>query len=174
MGAQLVGKAFVYAATHGLKPNETRLLLWMALTALDSDQPPRYFAAREESAFGLGHRIADRTTADARAIAARASAFQLVKVALQGLVASGAIERLERGRAGRRAEYALTFGKGALPLEGNPALPHSGKPSFPSAGSLAYPQGTTYEPSQELPGRTPQLDEEPHLSPVENPKQERS
>ncbi|NQX11830.1 hypothetical protein HQQ80_09365 [Microbacteriaceae bacterium VKM Ac-2855] len=121
MGAQLVGRAFVFAADHRLTGNEMRLLLWMARTALDGDDQPRYFASREESAFGLGDRlpeepdpaVADDASRAARAV--RAASFQRVKVAVNGLVAKGAISVLRRGREGQRAEYLVLPGVGRLP-----------------------------------------------------------
>lgn len=175
MGAQLVGKAFAFAVATSLKPNEKTLLIWMAFTALDSDQPPRYFASREESAYGLGRMVADRNTSDPVALAERASAFQLVKVATQGLVESGAIERVERGRSGHRAVFALTFrGKGALPIERKSRLPRNSKPSLPDGVSATYPLGTTDESQEELPGRTPRFTQAPRLRSVDNTDERKS
>jgi hypothetical protein len=114
VGAKLVGLAFTFAARKKLKPNEQLLLLWMALTALDADNPPRYFAAREQSAIALGRIVPDEPDpANPRAaeiIAERQAAFQRIKIATTGLIDAGAIVRLNRGREGRRAEFKLTIG----------------------------------------------------------------
>lgn len=101
MGARLVGKAYAFAANNPLKPNEFRLLAWMALTAKDTDQPPRYFASREESALGLGIFVSDAEPGK------RDSAFELVRKAIAGLVDAEAIERVKRGRVGQRAEFTI-------------------------------------------------------------------
>lgn len=161
MGAQLVGKAFTFGVEHDLNPNEMRLLTWMALRALDKDQPPRYFAAREESAYGLGRRVPDEPAPDDpdhdRLQQQRAAAFQSVKVAIQGLAKKGAIRRARRGREGQRAEYILAFDEPAgqtesrtgLPLESRTGIPHSELSALPAGVGRAYPQGTTEEPQGE-------------------------
>lgn len=113
MGAQLVGRAIAFQANHELKPNEYRLLVYMAHTAKDADLPPRYFGSREASAFGLGRMVPDEPDEldpdREQKAAVRASAFQAVKVALKGLVDVRAIKQLRAGSEGVRAEYALTF-----------------------------------------------------------------
>jgi len=120
VGAQLVGAAFAFAADahaagKGLKPNEHALLMFMALTALDTDASPRYFAAREQSAFALGRRVPDEPDPDdpdAESIEAeRRAAFERVRAATQGLVKAGAIKSVRRGRAGQRAMYQLTLSR---------------------------------------------------------------
>lgn len=174
MGAQLVGRAIAFAAMNDLKPNEYRLLVFMSYTAIDSDQPPRYFAAREESAFGIGRMIADKTTTDPSALAAREAAFKAVKLATQGLVRLGAIDRVERGRNGHRAVYALTFrGTNSVPLKGTNSVPLRGTNSVPLGGRIPSPLGTTEEPQEELHRRTPRFTDASHLQPVENSEQER-
>jgi hypothetical protein len=175
MGAQLVGRAIAFAAVNELKPNEFRLLVFMSLTALDTGQPPRYFAKREASAYGIGRVVADLADGlTEQQHAARDAAFQAVKVATQGLVRSGAIERLQRGRQGHRAEFALRFrGTKSLPLESREFLPLQSTESLPTGVGRAYPQGTTEEPQEELPRRTPRFTEASHLQPVDNDEQER-
>lgn len=111
MGAQLVSQAYAFAAGRDISGNEMRLLLFMALSAMDADNPPRYFASREESAFALGRRVVDASCEDPVALADREAAFARVKVALRGLVRAGAILRVVNGRNGRRSEYALTLGR---------------------------------------------------------------
>ena len=157
MGAQLVGQAFIFAARVPLKPNEFRLLLWMAHRALDSDKPPRYFAARESSALALGRIVPDQPDPfdpDADAInREREAAFQRVKIATQGLVRVHAIRSVRRGREGARAEYAIAFdgmltitpSRENVPLEGTENVPLSGLQNVPSPVRNTYPQGTTEE-----------------------------
>lgn len=113
MGLRLIGEAFAFGTRADLSGNEFRLLLHMAYTARDTDTPPIYFARREESAFALGRMVPDSPAPDdpqrEQIEAERAAAFQAVKVAVAGLVRSGAIERRTVGGKGRRAVYAMTF-----------------------------------------------------------------
>lgn len=102
MGANLVGRAFAFAVDVPLQPNEFRLLLGMCLTALDTDEHPRYFDSREASALFLGRRVPD-------AGAERDAAFQRVKIATRGLIAIGAINRTKQGGNGRRAEFEIVL-----------------------------------------------------------------
>ena len=94
-----------YAVDVPLKQNEYRLLLSMALTALDGDQPPRYFDSREASALAIGRRVADEVPGQPDA--ERLAAFEAVKVATRGLVNLKAIERVKTGHRGQRSEYAV-------------------------------------------------------------------
>jgi hypothetical protein len=144
MGAQLVAAAYAFAAKHEppLKPNEKLLLIFMALTALDTDKSPRYFAARESSALALGRLVPDAPTSDnprADEInAERAAAFQRVKEALAGLVKAKAIERVRSGRPGQRAEFVLKVGTDSVPL--------AGTDSDPSQVRIPYATGTDSVP----------------------------
>jgi len=109
VGAQLVGKAFAFGISHSLSGNEFRLLAFMAHTARDTDQPPRYFGSREMSAAGLGFLIPedDGRPDNERA---RRSAFEVVRRATAALVTAGAITRIRSGRAGQRAEFTILTG----------------------------------------------------------------
>jgi hypothetical protein len=171
VGAQLVGKAFAFASRVALKPNEKLLLLWMSLTALDSDTPPKYFAARESSALALGRMVPDAPDPqdpDATSIEAeRNAAFQRVKLATQGLVKAGAIRNVRRGREGSRAEFVLIFGTESVPLESTESVPLSGSESVPPGGRNPYPQGTTEEYKEPHPGSTSPR-RAPHFRSVDN------
>lgn len=171
MGAQLVGKVFVFAAANDMKPTEFRLLAFMAHTALDSDNPPRYFGSREMSAFGIGRMVEDDSpnlTDQQRSD--RSAAFQAVKVATQGLVRMGAIERLQRGRLGHRATFALTFrGTESLPLQSTESLPRFGTESLPPGVGQTYPQGTTEEPPEEQASTNTSAYPSTSPAPVDNP-----
>lgn len=107
MGVKLVKQMMVYAVDVPLTQNEYRLLLNMALTAMDADQPPRYFDSREASAYALGRRVPDAPPPGQPELPERLAAFQAVKTATRGLVALGAIEQLKTGHKGQRAEFAI-------------------------------------------------------------------
>lgn len=109
MGAGLVGRALAYGVEIQLNPNEFRLLVGMCLTALDADQPPRYYDSREASALILGRRVPDFAPDDEPTELERDAAFKAVKVALNGLVKLGAIKRFRVGGNGRRAVYDLVL-----------------------------------------------------------------
>lgn len=118
MGANLVGRVFGYrAAVPVLNPTEFELLTYMALTALDADQPPVYFDSREASALALGRLVPDAVHPDDPDYndveRERTAAFQRVKVAIQGLISLEAIKRLRQGGNGRRAEYAIILNAAA-------------------------------------------------------------
>lgn len=113
MGAQLVGRVIAYGADVPLKPNEFRLLVGMAHTALDTAERPRYFDSREASAMILGRRVPDAVhesdPSSERVTKERNAAFQAVKEALNGLSKLGAIKRQRTGGNGRRAEYTIVL-----------------------------------------------------------------
>jgi hypothetical protein len=190
----LVGRAFAYDAEHSLtdryslaerpaklKPTEFRLLVHMALTALDTDAVPTYFGSRELSAHGLG-RALPPSASDSE----RASAFQAVKVATSGLLAAGAIRRVRRGREGARARFVLEFahspsdsgraeGREFLPLASTDSLPLAGRNSLPLTGRDFLPDEyeiptpkEPQEPQEEL-GEEITIDSGPaHVRPVDN------
>jgi len=169
MGAGLVKSAYAYACDVPLSPNEFRLLAFMALTALDREERPRYFDSREASALGLGRRIVDEgqgTDAEKRE---RAAALEAVKVALRGLVSVGAIVRVRGGRSGQRAEYALVLdvatSRSTLEFRRRAAegrtfrgkkVPPSPKRRtvLPSVEGGTFPQGRTQETQGQTPGNT--------------------
>lgn len=179
MGARLVREVYAYAADVPLKPNEFRLLAYMALIAIDPGDPGgraprRYFDSRESSALALGRRVPDESGEKAD-LAERHAAFTAVKEALSGLVKLKSIEREKRGGNGRRAEYSLTLsptssrgteefrrrrrGRTSLPQKGDGAatadrdsLPLRGRSSLPVGAGIACRLG------QEIP--TPQEEED--------------
>ncbi|MFB8893576.1 hypothetical protein [Microbacterium plantarum] len=159
MGSRLVKQLIAYAIDVPLKPNEYRLMTYMALTALDDDTPPRYFDSREASALALGRRVRDEVHPDhpdhAEIQLERNAAFSAVKEAVSGLTGIGAIRRLKSGRAGRRAEFAVVIdvqmsinteeyrrrrkgdglrprGRDSLPLKGRKSIPLRGRESLPA------------------------------------------
>ncbi|WP_284527226.1 hypothetical protein [Microbacterium sp. T2.11-28] len=96
-----------------LHPTEFELLVFMCLTALDADNPPRYFDSREAQALALGRIVPDPVDPDDETYddveRQRTAAFQRVKVAVRGLVALRAIHRDRAGGNGRRATYSITL-----------------------------------------------------------------
>lgn len=153
MGATLTGEAFAYAAMEHeagrpLPHNERLLLLFMAHTALDADQPPRYFGSRERSAVAFGRMVPDEPSLDQpdrdRLMRERHNAFSLIKTATRGLVARGAIERVRSGRAGQRAEFVLRFPglhatTPSMPLRRTADMTHWGMASNPHRGTSGMP-----------------------------------
>jgi len=113
MGARLVGEVMAYQVEVPLNFNEYRLLVAMALTALDGAPDDdraarRYFDSREAMSLALGRRVPD-SGAGGNAERERAAAFEAVRVALSGLVELGAVKRLKSGRAGQRAEFLVVL-----------------------------------------------------------------
>lgn len=148
-----------------LHPNEFRLLVYMSLTAMDADNPPRYFGARVASAVALGRMIPDEPSTEdptrTEVMRVRARAFEAVKIATRGLVDLGAIRRLKNARTGQRAEYGIMLdviasqrtaaykkrirgGDSAHPSGGDSA-PLEGGTQYPKRGGLSLPPRSTEE-----------------------------
>lgn len=113
MGIHLVGRAFALMAREevNVTPSAALVLLFMARTAVDTDEIPRYFKSRDETVTALGRMVPDpvpESHPDHAAIERkRAAAFQALKVAIADLVRAGLVERVKRGQRGQRAEYVL-------------------------------------------------------------------
>lgn len=195
MGAQLVGKAIAFAAVNDLKPNEFKLLIFMAQTALDTDQLPRYFGSREMSAYGIGLVVADSdVTKYARR--RRNSAFELLRRATNGLIAAGAITQTRGGRIGQHAEFTVLTSvtvedlsealaklrerannplalpdegdNSLLALDSNSSSPLQTQRTVGERGNESMAPRNHDDPREELRRRTPQFTEAPHLRPVDN------
>lgn len=164
MGLKLVKRAFTTFATVKVSPDARLVLLFMALTARDDDDPPRYFARREETCYALGRMVPDAPTEDDperdRIERERAAAFQRLKVVTSELVDAGLLERLKRGQRNQRAEYALILhspghsGTSHVPLNGTSDVPHESTSDVPLAVRHTYPQGelgVTRKTDQEQP-----------------------
>lgn len=149
MGAQLVRRAFAFAAQNRLTGNEFRVLAHMTLTALDGDAEPRYWAKREVLAHALGHLIPDAPMPgdpnEPETNAARERAFYAVKTAVRGLVNAGAIERLRLGRIGQTAAYRITL-TGSPVVEKTPAITGL---SPPQIGGKSTPELVEIPPPEE-------------------------
>jgi hypothetical protein len=109
MGAGLI-KA-VYARWGALPGGPFRLLVYMALRAKDDDKPPRYWAGREDLAFGLGRVVPAPKTDDKAVQRERAAHFKAVKEAVSVLSKQGAITTEQQPRPGRAAVYVLNVSK---------------------------------------------------------------
>lgn len=178
MGAGLVKRVFAYAAEVPLNPNEHKLLTFMSLTALDADQPPRYFDSREASALALGRRVSDDPTDPDRI-----SAFEAVKVATRGLVDLGAIERAVSGRRGHRAEFVIRLDPARsrttpefAKRKARPSPTRKGqpspkrKPALPRSESAPFPPGTNHENQEQNRGIN-STNETTSPAPVDNESQ---
>jgi hypothetical protein len=162
MGARLVSQMIVFAVDVPLHPNEYRLLNVMALRALDDADPPRYFDSREASSLALGRRVPDDPESPERL-----AAFEAVKVATRGLVALRAIERIQAGHRGRRAEFAIRLNLALTQdtdeyrrRKAHPSPSRKAQPSpkrrltLPQSEGPPFPQGTTEEPPGTRTGNT--------------------
>ena len=111
MGAANVALAFANWAS--LDDRSFRVLIRMALVSLDTDNPPRYYAGREDLAAALGKTVpakpADDDTSEAADAArkARASVYEVVRKAVARLVKEGVIVSSGDARFRNRAEYSL-------------------------------------------------------------------
>ena len=97
MGAGNVKAAYVVWASH-LRDPAFRLLVFMAVTALDEDNPPQFSGGQETLAIGLGRRP-PLTIADQRAI----------DRAMGQLRAIGAISRVQHSAPGSTARHQLNL-----------------------------------------------------------------
>lgn len=165
-----------------LKPNEFRLLVHMAFTALDTSAVPTYFGSRELSAYGLGWAITPTSTERERA-----SKFQMVLLATAGLVSAGAIRRVGRGREGARARFVLEFAhntpvvkanrgndqltldnNSSLTLDTNSSLTLEVNDELAESTRIVNPYRNQDEPQKNL-GEEITLDSGPaHVRPVDN------
>jgi hypothetical protein len=96
VGASNVSKVFAYWA-H-LNHRDQLALVFMANTALDADDPPRYFGGWEALARALGFDVSDER-----------NAAEQVRRVLAALAKAGAVVSSSRARMNIRAEYALAL-----------------------------------------------------------------
>lgn len=105
MGGGNVAAVFaIWSSSMADKHRDMRALLFMANTALDGDNPPRYFGGWEAIASALGLNVEGNPD----------SAERNTKKALSNLVKLGAITSSGTARAGVRAEYALNLKPGVV------------------------------------------------------------
>lgn len=149
MGASNV--ALVFAYWGALPGAPFRLLTFMALTALDADDPPRFWGGRDALAQALGRSVPpepddDDDSDEAAAVRRqRKRAHEAVRIGLKELVATGAVTVAKEARAGRRAEYRLHLtpahpGSGALAHPGSAVRDNPGAgPGSPRTEALTHP-----------------------------------
>lgn len=99
----------VYGLWGDLPDGALRLLAYMAVIALDEDDPPRFFGGRETMAYGMGWVVADKTTTDPVELGKRERAFKSVHRLVSILKKAGAITTLVDAAPGRTAEYSLNL-----------------------------------------------------------------
>lgn len=177
MGLKLIKRAFATFGDVHLSGDARTVLLYMAMTARDDGDPPRYFARREETVYVLGRRVPDRLPAThpraAEVDRQRAAAFQRLKVVTAELVAAGFLERVKRGQRNQRAEYAIRLphpfdaGTDSLPHEGTDSLPRAGTEYVPQTVRNTYPQGDTGGTEDFTREEQPPVERASHLSDVD-------
>ncbi len=106
MGAGNVKAA--YARWGHLDHGPMRVLVFMAVTALDEPEP-RFWGGREVLSCALGRIVADASTTDPEQIAERRAAFKALDRMIAPLVKAGAIRVVSRACPGRNAVYALNL-----------------------------------------------------------------
>lgn len=179
MGASNVVAAYAYWR-GGLSHRDLHALVFMAVTALDSDRPPVYYGGWEAVAQALGLDLEGN----------RASAKRTTAKALTALTEAGAITSSGTARAGVRAEYALNLTPGTTyvpsgrgrnvtwterpttvrgtamdPQRGTAVGPQRGTAVDPLQGDRGGPRrGTTMDP--------PRRTQEPHGGAREEPPEE--
>lgn len=117
MGAALAKAAYVAADALEIREHApVRIFVFMALTALDTDPRPSFYAGREALAGAIA---APRT----------AGGFKAVKDATSALVARGLISVANKAAPGRPTKYDLLDGHGA------PLKPDAARSPFPDSGS---------------------------------------
>lgn len=139
MGATNVLRAFVAAEGIDLPAPARLILVRMAVTAKDDDEPPRYFAGWETLAHAIGYPLPDVAEGMPRRESARRHVRRLVKQ----LETQGLISRYGRAHTGRNAEYHLHL---ALRL-GATASPSLGKRAGGVADLSDPPVGDASDPS---------------------------
>ncbi|GAA3684034.1 hypothetical protein [Micrococcus yunnanensis] len=147
MGASNVIAAYTYWRDR-LSHRDLHALVFMAVTALDSDRPPVYYGGWEAVARALGLDLEGNP----------ASAKRTTVKALTALTEAGAITSSGTARAGIRAEYALNLAPGTtyVPSGRGRNVTWTARPTTargtamdPQVGTVVDPQrGTVVDPLQ--------------------------
>lgn len=180
MGIRHVNAAFAILVGKDVTPSAARVLLWMAKTARDDDDPPVYFASREATAVALGRLVPDEPAADhpdhAKIVREREAAFRRVQEAMTSLTRSGLITRRSAGGRGRTATYELNLTQ--LRSQGSTtetvALSQTETVALSTTDSVAIarrnpsPLGVQEEPIEEQERGTTSTRARPSLAPVDS------
>lgn len=129
MGASNVVAAYTYWRGR-LSHRDLHALVFMAVTALDSDRPPVYYGGWEAVAQALGLDLEGN----------RASAKRTTVKALTALTEVGAITSSGMARAGVRAEYALNLTPGTTYVPSGRGRNVSWTPRTTTRGTVMDPQ----------------------------------
>lgn len=111
----------VYGLWGHLPHAPHRLLVFMALTAKDGDDPPTFWGGRDTLAVALGRAVPLEQTDAAQRV--RNASYVAVRAAVQHLVEVGAIARDRRSSPGRTSRYVLNV---RLMEQADAALPRPG------------------------------------------------
>jgi hypothetical protein len=151
----------VYALWADLPDRPFRVLAYMALTAKDADDPPKFWGGRESLAVAIGRKVSPNDSE-----ASVRTTFRAVRSAVKQLIEADAI-KLDRHHApGVPARYALQLrpNRGDLltPEQGGLAAPNRGDLTS-QQGGLAAPTGVTYSPLEDYKDHEDLSEDESHL-----------
>ncbi len=166
MGIRHVNAAFAILPDARVTHSAALVLLWMAKTARDDDDPPIYFGSRETTAVALGRLLPEEPRPDdpnyLHIVRDREAAFRRVQEAITNLTRSGLITRTAPGGRGRTATFELNLTRDRLQASTteNVALPPTESVALSTTESVAIarrktsPLGTQEEHIEELDGGT--------------------
>ncbi|GAA2621980.1 hypothetical protein GCM10010411_67500 [Actinomadura fulvescens] len=123
----------VYNRWRPLPNTSFRVLTWMALRSMDSDDPPLFWGGWEELALALGRDLPPRDATDPASTKERNKAYEAVKYAKKVLKRKGAITLVRDAGPGRPAAYALNLSLGMVGTEFSP-VEGTQPPSFKPRG----------------------------------------
>lgn len=153
----------VYNHWNHLSHRAHRLLTYMALTTLDADDPPKYWAGRDSLADALGYEMPkapgddDLSPAAEAARQVRSTGHNAVNKVTRELVKAGALIRLHPGSFRTNATYALVLAREEVTPDGSPR-----------EGIKVTPQRSPREPLTALVGNPSKVAEvTPQRSPYE-------
>lgn len=99
----------VFANWAHLEHHPFRVLVYMALTTKDTDQPARYWDRWESLAVALGRMVPDETDGDETVRLDRQAALRAVNRATAELLNAGAVTLAQRASPGRNTVYELNL-----------------------------------------------------------------
>jgi len=126
----------VFAVWGDLPHAPFRMLAYMALRSMDSDDPPRFWGGREELAYAIGRPVPEGK--DEAANRERKTIFGAVKDTQRALKARGAITLLKDAGPGQNAVFAINL---RTPIVGGSQTPPGVAQSPPVGGSQTSPVG---------------------------------
>jgi hypothetical protein len=130
----------VYARWGDLPDGPMRLLLYMAVTAMDDGEQPRFWGGRDALAVAMGRMVPDKHTEDDAEKLERALAFKAVNRTIAALRKAGAITAMSGAAPGHNAVYALNLGIRRSPLTGDQSKPKRSPSSGDQSRSKTGPK----------------------------------